>query len=61
MTILTIAHRPSMIAFADWVVAMEDGRVVEVGQYQRLKEKPAAGCRGCCRGSNPETEPANVA
>lgn len=39
MTILTIAHRPSMIAFADWVVAIEDGRVVEVGQYQRLKAK----------------------
>ncbi|QPC89329.1 ABC transporter ATP-binding protein [Mesorhizobium sp. INR15] len=39
MTILTIAHRPSMIAFADWVVAMENGRIVEVGQYRRLKEK----------------------
>ncbi|TIQ46844.1 MAG: ABC transporter ATP-binding protein [Mesorhizobium sp.] len=39
MTILTIAHRPSMIAFADWVVAIESGRIVEVGQYQRLKAK----------------------
>jgi ATP-binding cassette subfamily C protein len=39
MTILTIAHRPSMIAFADWVVAIENGRIVEVGQYQRLKAK----------------------
>ena len=39
MTILTIAHRPSMIAFADWVVAIEDGRIVEVGQYRRLKAK----------------------
>ncbi|MFD2056173.1 hypothetical protein ACFSQT_24835 [Mesorhizobium calcicola] len=39
MTILTIAHRSSMIAFADWVVAMENGRAIEVGQYQRLKEK----------------------
>ena len=39
MTILTIAHRPSMIAFADWVVAIENGLIVEVGQYQRLKAK----------------------
>lgn len=39
MTILTIAHRPSMIAFADWVVAIESGRIVEVGQYRRLKAK----------------------
>ncbi|TGQ03548.1 ATP-binding cassette domain-containing protein, partial [Mesorhizobium sp. M2E.F.Ca.ET.219.01.1.1] len=39
MTILTIAHRPSMIAFADWVVAIENGHIVEVGQYQRLKAK----------------------
>lgn len=39
MTILTIAHRPSMIAFADWVVAIENGRIVEVGQYRRLKAK----------------------
>ncbi|TIS53366.1 MAG: ABC transporter ATP-binding protein, partial [Mesorhizobium sp.] len=39
MTILTIAHRPSMIAFADWVVAIESGRIVEVGQYQRLKAR----------------------
>ncbi|TIP41388.1 MAG: ABC transporter ATP-binding protein, partial [Mesorhizobium sp.] len=39
MTILTIAHRPSMIAFADWVVAIENGRIVEVGRYRRLKAK----------------------
>jgi ATP-binding cassette subfamily C protein len=36
MTILTIAHRPSMIAFADWVVALENGRVVESGRYDEL-------------------------
>ncbi|CDX26560.1 ABC transporter, ATP-binding protein [Mesorhizobium sp. ORS 3324] len=39
MTILTIAHRPSMISFADWVVAIEDGRIAEVGQYRQLKAK----------------------
>ncbi|BCG76712.1 ABC transporter ATP-binding protein [Mesorhizobium sp. 113-3-3] len=61
MTILTIAHRPSMIAFADWVVAMEDGRVVEVGQYQRLKAKPASRLSRMLSGEQSEPEPANVA
>ncbi|TPN56223.1 MULTISPECIES: ABC transporter ATP-binding protein [unclassified Mesorhizobium] len=61
MTILTIAHRPSMIAFADWVVAMEDGRVVEVGQYQRLKAKPASRLSRMLSGEQSETEPAHVA
>jgi ATP-binding cassette subfamily C protein len=36
MTIITIAHRPSMIRFADWVVAIEDGKVVETGPYSGL-------------------------
>lgn len=36
MTIITIAHRPSMIAFADWVVAIEDGRIIETGDYATL-------------------------
>jgi ATP-binding cassette subfamily C protein len=57
MTILTIAHRPSMIAFADRVVALENGRIVEVGQYQRLKEKSGAGCPGCCRASKRKARP----
>ncbi|TPK11959.1 ABC transporter ATP-binding protein [Mesorhizobium sp. B2-5-9] len=61
MTILTIAHRPSMIAFADWVVAMEDGRVVEVGQYQRLKAKPGSRLSRMLSGEQSETEPADVA
>ncbi|TPL84265.1 ABC transporter ATP-binding protein [Mesorhizobium sp. B2-3-12] len=61
MTILTIAHRPSMIAFADWVVAMEDGRVVEVGQYQRLKAKPGSRLSRMLSGEQSEAEPADVA
>ncbi|MBZ9992241.1 ABC transporter ATP-binding protein [Mesorhizobium sp. BH1-1-4] len=61
MTILTIAHRPSMIAFADWVVAMEDGRVVEVGQYQRLKAKPGSRLSKMLSGEQSEAEPADVA
>jgi ATP-binding cassette subfamily C protein len=36
MTILTIAHRPSMIAFADRVVVLEGGRIVEQGRYHDL-------------------------
>ena len=38
LTVVTIAHRPSMIAFADWVVGIEDGLVVEVGPYHELSE-----------------------
>lgn len=39
MTIITIAHRPSMISFADWVVTVEDGRIIETGEYNALIEK----------------------
>jgi len=40
MTVITIAHRPSMIAFADWVVTFEGGRVVDSGPYQRMISEP---------------------
>jgi len=60
MTILTIAHRPSMIAFADWVVAMESGRIVEVGQYQRLKEKTGSRLSQMLSGEQSEREPADA-
>lgn len=40
MTVITIAHRPSMIAFADWVVTVEDGRVIETGGYADLIARP---------------------
>ncbi|MET0528122.1 MAG: ABC transporter ATP-binding protein [Microvirga sp.] len=36
MTVVTIAHRPSMVAFADWVVAIQDGCVVQHGAYAEL-------------------------
>ncbi|MBZ9895989.1 ABC transporter ATP-binding protein/permease [Mesorhizobium sp. BR1-1-6] len=61
MTILTIAHRPSMIAFADWVVAMENGRVVEVGQYRRLKAKAGSRLSRMLSGEQSQSEPADVA
>ena len=40
MTVVTIAHRVSMIAFADWVVALENGRLVETGAYGDLVQRP---------------------
>lgn len=40
MTVVTIAHRPSMIAFADWVIAIKEGKVVESGSYAKLAETP---------------------
>jgi ATP-binding cassette subfamily C protein len=40
MTIVTIAHRPSMIAFADDVIVIRDGEVVETGRYDDLKADP---------------------
>jgi ATP-binding cassette subfamily C protein len=60
MTILTIAHRPSMIAFADWVVAIETGRIVEVGQYQRLKAKAGSRLSKMLSGEQSEPEPAEA-
>jgi len=56
MTILTIAHRPSMIAFADWVVAIESGRIVEVGQYRRLKAKAGSRLARMLSGEQAERE-----
>ncbi|MBZ9809530.1 ABC transporter ATP-binding protein/permease [Mesorhizobium sp. BR1-1-9] len=61
MTILTIAHRPSMIAFADWVVAMENGRIVEVGHYRQLKAKAGSRLSRMLSGEQSESEPADVA
>ncbi|MFN4019906.1 MAG: ABC transporter ATP-binding protein [Erythrobacter sp.] len=39
LTILTIAHRPSLIGLADQVVAMTDGRIVEQGTYAELSAR----------------------
>lgn len=56
MTILTVAHRPSMIAFADWVVAIENGRIVEVGQYRRLKANAGSRLARMLSGEQAERE-----
>ncbi len=39
LTILTIAHRPSLIGLADQVVAMANGRIVEQGTYAELSSR----------------------
>ena len=59
MTIITIAHRPSMIAFADWVVTVEGGRVVEMGDYQDLIARQDSRLRDLVQGEN--TAPADSA
>ncbi|MDT0577033.1 ABC transporter ATP-binding protein [Croceicoccus sp. F390] len=40
LTILTIAHRPSMMDFADHVIALQDGRIVEQGKFGSLARDP---------------------
>uniref|UniRef100_UPI00359394E3 ATP-binding cassette domain-containing protein n=1 Tax=Blastomonas sp. TaxID=1909299 RepID=UPI00359394E3 len=40
VTVVTIAHRPSLISFADWVVALRDGKVVETGSYAQIAGSP---------------------
>lgn len=40
MTIITIAHRASMISFADWVLSIDHGRLVEAGPFKDLASKP---------------------
>lgn len=36
LTILTIAHRPSLVGFADHVIALNAGKVVQQGSYAEL-------------------------
>jgi ATP-binding cassette subfamily C protein len=45
MTIVTIAHRPSMISFSDWVIAVDGGKVVENGSYADLQAKATSRLR----------------
>lgn len=40
LTIVTIAHRPSLIAFADDVIALERGRVSALGSFADLRDDP---------------------
>jgi ATP-binding cassette subfamily C protein len=42
LTIVTIAHRPSMIAFADSVIVVEGGGIVEHGSMAQLSARPTS-------------------
>ncbi|MEL7198552.1 MAG: ABC transporter ATP-binding protein [Pseudomonadota bacterium] len=52
MTIITIAHRPSMIRFADDVIAIEGGRVVEQGSFAELAKRSGSRLRSMLDGEN---------
>lgn len=40
LTVITIAHRPSLITFADDVISLENGRVIEKGTFSELRADP---------------------
>lgn len=42
LTVLTIAHRASMLSAADAVVTIEDGKVIEAGTFQDLASRPSS-------------------
>ncbi len=50
-TVLIIAHRPSTIMAADRIVVLENGTVVETGNYQQLLQADSAFTRLCQLGS----------
>lgn len=50
LTILTIAHRPSLVSFADHVVAFENGRIVEQGSYSELAARDDTAIRNMIAG-----------
>jgi len=39
LTVVTIAHRPSLITFADDVIALERGQIVEKGSFSELRSR----------------------
>ena len=49
-TILTIAHRPSLVFFADHVVALENGRIIEQGSYSELAARDDTAIRNMIAG-----------
>ena len=42
ITIVMIAHRPSLVASADWVIALDGGSVVQMGPFNELAGRPGA-------------------
>ena len=57
MTIITVAHRPSMISFADWVLALDRGRLVEAGAFCELKAKPGSAIARMLEGETGDARP----
>lgn len=55
VTILTVAHRPSMIRFADDMIAIEDGRCVESGTFAALAADPHSRLAAMLRGEGAES------
>jgi ATP-binding cassette subfamily C protein len=60
MTIITIAHRPSMIDFADCVTAIEDGCVVETGRYRDLQANPQSKLQRMLKGEYLDVQDENI-
>ncbi|MBB5746346.1 ABC transporter ATP-binding protein [Brevundimonas variabilis] len=56
MTVITIAHRPSMIGFADWVVAIVDGKVVETGPFSAFAANEDSQLSRLIAGENASTQ-----
>ncbi|MEN7538004.1 ABC transporter ATP-binding protein [Aurantiacibacter flavus] len=54
VTILTVAHRPSMIRFADDMIAIENGRCVESGTFAALAADPRSRLAAMLRGEGTE-------
>jgi ATP-binding cassette subfamily C protein len=52
MTVITVAHRPSMINFADWVLAVDQGRLVEAGTLKDLSSRPGSAVARMMAGEN---------
>ena len=52
MTVVTIAHRPSMIAFADWVVVLDHGNLVETGPFSEIAAQHGGALQRVLRGDS---------
>ena len=54
LTILTIAHRPSLITFADNVISLHKGVVTEAGRFADLRQNPESALSRMLKGDQAE-------